>query len=158
MLRLMQLTLQHGQLLILACLVFQPVSNQTVTMGWSRMRKVQRAPEPRGRRVPGRNIKKVIFPFQLKLGYMWMSNTRMFYGNTPNLGSVWAFCARGWNFRLRSFFDCIKLRITAVYTPSRNVPVVGVLPYIQVGPKSGPQATILSNLNRFRFFRWKIPW
>ena len=35
------------------------------------------------------------------------------------------------------FFDCIKLRITAVYTPTRNVPVAGVLPYIQVGPKSG---------------------
>jgi len=35
------------------------------------------------------------------------------------------------------FFDCIKLSITAVYTPTRNVPVAGVLPYIQVGPKSG---------------------
>jgi len=63
----MQLTLQHGQLLILACLVFQPVSNQTVAMAWSRMCKVQRAPEPRGRRFPGRNLKKSNFPVSVKI-------------------------------------------------------------------------------------------
>ena len=65
-----------------------PVAYSGVTMGWAKSRR-----PPISRQ---KFKKKTIFPLQWKLR-IWISNAKMFYCNTHNLGSVWASCACGWN-------------------------------------------------------------